>query len=260
MNAAWIPADSLIDWSLLQQFLASINENMGIVAELGKLGIVFSFLVHPWPLKWFVVQADQHKDSCILLCPINQSINQHTGCGSGFPVAHHIAQTLRVSGSGIRYIGIDLSEEQIDIAKQLLAKDQDICNFTVSVSTPCTNKGTNTQGPPLLLLLLNWKTKLYYTKTKQVREMMDWCRKQPDNSIAGIIALFSIFHLPRNQVTILLSWLPPPFAHSSWLWLPLLARGFVHSDQTNSQRQCTFSLHNGTQSSRRICGQMVWRE
>lgn len=28
---------------------------------------------------------------------------------------------------------------------------------------------------------------------------MDWCKKQKDNSLSGIIALFSVFHLPRSQ-------------------------------------------------------------
>jgi len=28
---------------------------------------------------------------------------------------------------------------------------------------------------------------------------MDWCRKQPDNSVSGILALFSIYHIPRNH-------------------------------------------------------------
>jgi len=64
-------------------------------------------------------------------------------------------------GTSFRYIGVDLSEEQIDMAKHSL-KDNDAVSFTV-------------------------------------REMTDWCRKQRDNSISGIIALFSVYHLPRSQ-------------------------------------------------------------
>lgn len=29
--------------------------------------------------------------------------------------------------------------------------------------------------------------------------MTDWCKKQKDSSISGLVALFSIFHLPRSQ-------------------------------------------------------------
>jgi len=87
------------------------------------------------------------------------------GCGSGYPVAHNLAHVWRTSGH--RYIGVDLSEEQIDMAKHSL-KDAENVSFTV-------------------------------------REMTDWCRKQRDNSISGIIALFSVFHLPRSQHVELLS-------------------------------------------------------
>jgi len=120
------------------------------------------------------IPYNEQKDIRILNMPIFQhwmsiipdGIVAELGCGSGFPVAHHIANAWKNTGK--RYLGIDLSEEQIDIAKQLLGAHHNICSFTV-------------------------------------REMMDWCRKQKDNSIAGLLAFFSIYHLPRNQHVDLLS-------------------------------------------------------
>jgi len=108
------------------------------------------------------------KDTTILSLPIYHhwlslvpdGVAAELGCGSGFPVAHHIASQWKNTEK--KFIGLDLSEEQIDIAKQSLIKESDTVSFTV-------------------------------------REMMDWCKKQKDNSLSGIIALFSIFHLPRNQ-------------------------------------------------------------
>jgi len=109
------------------------------------------------------------KDNNILSLPIyhhwlslvpEKGIVAELGCGSGYPVAHHIASLWK--GTGRQYIGVDLSEEQIDIAKASLCNDSDIVGFTV-------------------------------------REMCDWCKKQRDNSISGIIGLFSVFHLPRSQ-------------------------------------------------------------
>eukprot|EP01114_Cavostelium_apophysatum_P001038 TRINITY_DN10898_c0_g1_i1.p1 TRINITY_DN10898_c0_g1~~TRINITY_DN10898_c0_g1_i1.p1 ORF type:complete len:320 (-),score=36.97 TRINITY_DN10898_c0_g1_i1:11-913(-) len=114
------------------------------------------------------VPYHEQKDTSILSLPIYHhwlalvpdGVAAELGCGSGFPVAHHIASQWRNTGK--KFLGIDLSEEQIDIAKQSLMKEAETVSFTV-------------------------------------REMMDWCKKQKDNSISGIIALFSIFHLPRNQ-------------------------------------------------------------
>jgi len=113
------------------------------------------------------IPYNEQKDTSILNQPIFQhwlslvppGIAAELGCGSGYPVAHHLSSIWR--GSANRYIGVDLSEEQIDMAKQTL-KDNEIVSFTV-------------------------------------REMTDWCRKQKDNSISGIIALFSVYHLPRSQ-------------------------------------------------------------
>jgi len=82
------------------------------------------------------------------------------GCGSGYPLAHHIASVWK--GTAKQYIGVDLSEEQIDIAKRSLLNESETVSFTV-------------------------------------REMMDWCKKEKDKSLSGIISLFSIFHVPRSQ-------------------------------------------------------------
>src|SRR5690606_11832785 len=66
------------------------------------------------------------------------------------------------TGTNKSYIGIDLSEEQINIALQQNKFDSKYVTFTV-------------------------------------REMLSWCKKQKDESMAGVISLFSIFHLPRAQ-------------------------------------------------------------
>lgn len=52
-----------------------------------------------------------------------------SGCGSGYPLAHHIASLWK--GSNRKYIGIDLSEEQIEIAKHSLQSEAETVNFTV---------------------------------------------------------------------------------------------------------------------------------
>lgn len=114
------------------------------------------------------IPYNEQKDASYLTLPIFQhwlllvsdGITAELGCGSGFPIAQHIANVWK--GTNKKYIGIDLSEEQIDIAKQLLYKENATVTFTV-------------------------------------REMMDWCRKQKDNSLSAIISLFSIFHVPRSQ-------------------------------------------------------------
>jgi len=119
------------------------------------------------------VPYTEQKDTAILGQPIFQhwvalvppGVVAELGCGSGFPVAHHLANIWRNTGN--RYVGVDLSEEQIDIAKHSL-KDSETVSFTV-------------------------------------REMTDWCRKQKDNSISGIVALFSVYHLTRSQHVELLS-------------------------------------------------------
>jgi len=129
------------------------------------------------------VPYNEQKDSSVLGQPIfihwlslvPPGVVAELGCGSGYPVAHHLANIWR--GTGNRYIGVDLSEEQIDLAKHTL-KDSDTVSFTV-------------------------------------REMADWCRKQRDNSISGIIALFSVYHLPRSQHVELLSHIARILVHGA---------------------------------------------
>jgi len=114
------------------------------------------------------IPYNQQKDTSVLSQQIfhhwlnlvpQSTVVAELGCGSGFPVAQQLSQVW--ANTGNQYIGVDLSEEQIDLAK-LALKDSQNVSFTV-------------------------------------REMTDWCRKQKDNSIGGIIALFSVYHLPRSQ-------------------------------------------------------------
>jgi SAM-dependent methyltransferase len=60
---------------------------------------------------------------------------------------------------GTRYVGVDLSEEQIAIGRREL-------------------EGLT-------------------TVTFFVGEMLSWSRQQPDDSILGVICLYTLFHLPR---------------------------------------------------------------
>jgi len=110
----------------------------------------------------------EQKDTAILHIPVfsewlslvpKGGVVAELGSGSGYPVAHHIGNVWRERG--ISYIGVDLSEEQITFANQEL-HDCLWASFTLA-------------------------------------EMMDWCNKQKDESLSGIICLFSVFHLPRTQ-------------------------------------------------------------
>eukprot|EP01113_Clastostelium_recurvatum_P048789 TRINITY_DN8956_c0_g1_i1.p1 TRINITY_DN8956_c0_g1~~TRINITY_DN8956_c0_g1_i1.p1 ORF type:complete len:258 (-),score=48.92 TRINITY_DN8956_c0_g1_i1:52-825(-) len=83
------------------------------------------------------------------------------GCGSGFPLAGYISNTLeeRKYATAI-YKGIDLSDEMIELAREeypAMAESFEVC------------------------------------------EMLDYCKAQPTNSICGAIAVSSIYHLPRSQ-------------------------------------------------------------
>ncbi len=76
------------------------------------------------------------------------------GCGSGYPIAPELFKR------NIDYIGIDLSEEQIELAKKQFPEHQE--RF-------------------------------------KIEEMLQFCRQSDKNVFNGVIALFSIFHLPREK-------------------------------------------------------------
>lgn len=84
--------------------------------------------------------------------PQNSSKILELGCASGFPIGKAILE------SGKSYIGIDLSSEQINLARKEFP--QWINNFVLA-------------------------------------EMLSFCKNQPSNNYSGIISMFSIRHLPR---------------------------------------------------------------
>ncbi|MHA2249624.1 MAG: class I SAM-dependent methyltransferase [Candidatus Kariarchaeaceae archaeon] len=83
--------------------------------------------------------------------PANTKILE-LGCASGFPIGKAIIE------SGKDYIGIDLSETQIQLARSEFPK---------------------------------WKEHF------QVAEMLDFCQNAPSSTYTGIVSMFSIRHLPR---------------------------------------------------------------
>ncbi len=84
--------------------------------------------------------------------PQNSSKILELGCASGFPIGKEILE------SGKSYIGIDLSLEQINLARKEFPQ---------------------------------WKN--YFI----LAEMLSFCKNQPSNNYSGIISMFSIRHLPR---------------------------------------------------------------
>ena len=74
------------------------------------------------------------------------------GCATGFPIAKTILEY------GIDYVGIDLSEVQINLARQEFSQ---------------------------------WSEKF------QIAEMLEFCRECPSSSFDGVISMFTIRHLPR---------------------------------------------------------------
>lgn len=84
--------------------------------------------------------------------PVNTGKIMELGCGSGYPIGNAILS------SNHQYIGIDLSGEQINLAKK--------------------------EFP-------HWKESFLKA------EMVSFCKNSPSNHYTGIISLFSIRHLPR---------------------------------------------------------------
>lgn len=78
------------------------------------------------------------------------------GCGCGEPVAGYIC--ARLHGTSTSYLGIDLCETQVQLAKK--------------------------QYPS-------------YAEQFRVGEMLEFTRCQKDNSFCGVLSLFTVFHLPR---------------------------------------------------------------
>jgi SAM-dependent methyltransferase len=84
--------------------------------------------------------------------PHNTSKILELGCASGFPIGKAILE------SGKSYLGIDLSLDQINLARKEFPK---------------------------------WKK--YFVSA----EMLSFCKTQPSHNYSGIISMFSIRHLPR---------------------------------------------------------------
>ena len=84
--------------------------------------------------------------------PKNSSKILELGCASGFPIGKAILE------SGKSYLGIDLSLDQINLARKEFPQ---------------------------------WKE--YFL----CAEMLSFCKKEPSNNYSGIISMFSIRHLPR---------------------------------------------------------------
>ena len=84
--------------------------------------------------------------------PVNSGKILELGCGGGFPVAKKILEAKK------QYLGVDLSEEMIEIAKQELSQ---------------------------------------WSNNFKVGEMLEFCKNSDDNLFSGITTLLSIRHLPR---------------------------------------------------------------
>lgn len=104
------------------------------------------------------------------------------GCGSGSAVSEYFFE------KGFSYLGIDLSEEQISLARKRFAN---------------------------------------YTNNFQVNEMLHFCQSIKENTFDGIIALFSIFHLPKEDHIILFQEIKRILKENA----PILFTAFDSSDE-----------------------------
>ena len=170
----------------LEAFLIEMEEydvtNIAELAEIVKLGYQTA-----------AIEYRGQKDSSILNLPIFQLWLSHIpldgvivelGCGSGYPIANHIASISKGMstnqvflkseiGSQLKYIGVDISDEQIQIARENLKGSHFFRN---------------------IIERSGHEDNISFV----VQEMLEWCRKQPDNSLHAFICLFSVFHLPRT--------------------------------------------------------------
>lgn len=115
--------------------------------------------------KWYREQKtpDQNKISLFLNFLKNETNNEilELGCGSGYPIGEEIIKFGKKM-----YTGIDLSKEQIELAKSQYPEASE--HFIQA-------------------------------------EMLDYCEKASSDHYSGIISLFSIRHLPRVMHAMLYS-------------------------------------------------------
>jgi len=104
-------------------------------------------------------QADFRNTSPISSQPPSPVLD--LGCGPGFPLAGHISGAIQERSMGtIIYKGVDLSHAMVEMARQ--------------------------EYPDL-------------SDRFEVCEMLEYCKRQADHSVSGVIAISSVYHLPRSK-------------------------------------------------------------